>query len=102
MVVGAFILYAGETNAFDDAVQILLVKMAQDISFALDPVRARGRAESDEGRAARKRRPFPRAYEKAPLPYQSLDIEGHILEVNDAWLESPWLWTGRGRRALYW
>ncbi len=25
-------------------------------------------------------------YEKAPLPYQSLDIKGNILEVNEAWL----------------
>jgi len=29
---------------------------------------------------------FRALYEKAPLPYQSLDIEGNILEVNEAWL----------------
>jgi diguanylate cyclase (GGDEF)-like protein/PAS domain S-box-containing protein len=29
---------------------------------------------------------FRELYEKAPLPYQSLDIEGKILEVNEAWL----------------
>jgi len=85
-VVGAFILYAGETNVFDDSVQILLIKMAQDISFALtlfareEERRAMELALRDsEGR-------FRDLYEKAPLPYQSLDIECNILEVNDAWL----------------
>jgi len=29
---------------------------------------------------------FRELYEKAPLPYQSLDIEANILEVNEAWL----------------
>jgi diguanylate cyclase (GGDEF)-like protein/PAS domain S-box-containing protein len=29
---------------------------------------------------------FRALYEKAPLPYQSLDIEANILEVNEAWL----------------
>lgn len=30
---------------------------------------------------------FQALFEKAPLPYQSLDAEGHILDVNQAWLE---------------
>ncbi len=29
---------------------------------------------------------FRELYVKAPLPYQSLDIEAHILDINDAWL----------------
>jgi diguanylate cyclase (GGDEF)-like protein/PAS domain S-box-containing protein len=29
---------------------------------------------------------FRELYEKAPLPYQSLDIEANILDVNEAWL----------------
>ena len=36
VVVGAFNLYAGETNAFDEDVRNLLVEMATDISYALD------------------------------------------------------------------
>ena len=36
VVVGAFNLYAGEVNAFDDAACELLAEMAIDISFALD------------------------------------------------------------------
>ncbi|CCQ75343.1 PAS domain S-box protein [Magnetospira sp. QH-2] len=30
---------------------------------------------------------FRRLYEQAPLPYQSLNAEGRIIEVNDAWLK---------------
>jgi PAS domain S-box-containing protein/putative nucleotidyltransferase with HDIG domain len=35
-VIGAFTLYSGATNAFDEAARGLLVEMAQDISFALE------------------------------------------------------------------
>ncbi len=36
VVIGAFVLYAGEANAFDEAARNLLIEMASDISFALD------------------------------------------------------------------
>ena len=36
VVIGAFNLYAGEANAFDEAERNLLVEMAMDISYALD------------------------------------------------------------------
>ena len=36
VVIGAFTLYAGVANAFDEEAQNLLVEMAMDISFALD------------------------------------------------------------------
>jgi len=36
IVIGAFTLYSGEINAFDEAARDLLVEMATDISFALD------------------------------------------------------------------
>jgi diguanylate cyclase (GGDEF)-like protein/PAS domain S-box-containing protein len=36
VVIGAFVLYAGEENSFDEAARNLLVEMAMDISFALD------------------------------------------------------------------
>lgn len=36
VVIGAFVLYAGEANSFDEAARNLLVEMAMDISFALD------------------------------------------------------------------
>ena len=36
VTVGAFILYSGTTNAFDESAQKLLIGMAMDISYALD------------------------------------------------------------------
>lgn len=36
VVIGAFTLYAGEVNAFDEPARNLLVEMARDISFALE------------------------------------------------------------------
>jgi len=36
VAIGAFMLYSGKANAFDEAVRKLLVEMARDISFALD------------------------------------------------------------------
>ncbi len=85
-VVGAFILYAGETNAFDEAVQILLIKMAQDISFALTLFAREEERRAMERALRESESRFRELYEKAPLAYQSLDVEGNILEVNDAWL----------------
>ena len=85
-VVGAFILYAGETNAFDEAVQMLLIKMAQDISFALTLFAREEERRAMENALRESESRFRELYEKAPLAYQSLDVEGNILEVNDAWL----------------
>ncbi len=36
LVIGAFILYSGEANAFDEPARNLLIEMSLDISFALD------------------------------------------------------------------
>jgi PAS domain S-box-containing protein len=40
---------------------------------------------------------FRKLFEKAPLAYQSLDLVGNILEVNDTWLE---LFGGYGREEI--
>jgi len=48
VVTGAFVLYSGEVNAFDESARDLLVEMAMDISYALDHLdfqAARNRAE---------------------------------------------------------
>ncbi|ANJ66985.1 hypothetical protein A9404_05955 [Halothiobacillus diazotrophicus] len=49
-IIGAFMLYSEETNAFDDAAQQLLIEMSADISFALDNFerdKQRERAEAE-------------------------------------------------------
>lgn len=43
--------------------------------------------ESAHQRLERSERYFRQLFERAPLAYQSLDIDGNILEVNDAWLD---------------
>jgi diguanylate cyclase (GGDEF)-like protein/PAS domain S-box-containing protein len=42
-VVGAFTLYSGEVNSFDESARNLLIEMATDISFALDNFQLRSR-----------------------------------------------------------
>ena len=45
VVVGAFTLYSGEVNSFDESARNLLVEMATDISFALDNFQHKSRHE---------------------------------------------------------
>jgi diguanylate cyclase (GGDEF)-like protein len=55
VVTGAFVLYADEANAFDDAARDLLVEMSMDINFALDNFRralAQRQAEAEIERLA--------------------------------------------------
>jgi diguanylate cyclase (GGDEF)-like protein/PAS domain S-box-containing protein len=87
VAVGAFMLMAGEVDAFDEAVRNLLVEMAQDISFALGSFAKEAQRRQIEATLRESERRFRDLYEKAPLAYQSLDAAGNILEVNDAWLE---------------
>jgi len=86
-VVGALILYAGEVDAFDEAVRNLLVEMAVDISFALTSFAKEAERRNMEIALRASESRFRDLYEKAPLAYQSLDIEGNILEVNETWLK---------------
>ena len=87
VVVGAFMLQAGEVDAFDEAIRNLLVEMAQDISFALTAFAKEAQRRQIEATLRESERRFRDLYEKAPLAYQSLDVAGNILDVNDAWLE---------------
>ena len=48
VVVGAFNLYAGQADAFDEAARELLVEMAADISFALDNFAGEARRKAAE------------------------------------------------------
>lgn len=86
VAVGAFMLMAGEVGAFDEAIRNLLVEMAQDISFALGSFAKEAQRRQIEATLRESERRFRDLYEKAPLAYQSLDVAGNILEVNDAWL----------------
>jgi diguanylate cyclase (GGDEF)-like protein/PAS domain S-box-containing protein len=86
VAVGVFVLLAGEANAFDEAVRNLLVEMALDISYALSAFAKEAERRQMEVALRESESRFRNLYEKAPLAYQSLDVEGRILEVNEAWL----------------
>jgi diguanylate cyclase (GGDEF)-like protein/PAS domain S-box-containing protein len=53
MVIGAFTLYSGEVNAFDESARNLLVEMATDISFALDNFQLKSRHKLAEEEISR-------------------------------------------------
>jgi GAF domain-containing protein len=49
-VVGAFTIYSGEADAFDDEIRKLLLEMASDISFALDGFARETARQESQGR----------------------------------------------------
>ena len=69
-IIGSFALYAGETNAFDEAARNLLLEMAMDIDFALDNYALQ--AERNQAEAALREREADLAQFKSTLDY-SLD-----------------------------
>ncbi len=87
VIIGTFALISGEINAFDEAVRNLLTEMANDISFALNAFDREAERQRIQAALRESESRFRDLYEKAPLAYQSLDIEGNILEVNNAWLK---------------
>lgn len=87
VVVGVLLLYSAEVHAFDEAVRHLLIEMAMDISFALSSFAQEAARKHMEAALRASESRFRDLYENAPLPYQSLDVSGNILEVNEAWLE---------------
>ena len=99
IVIGAFTLYSGETNAFDEAARDLLVEMATDISFALD---------NFAGESQRKRAEEEIEFKNAILQTQQetsldailvVDENGQIISCNqqfiDLWRLPPQLVSAR-------
>jgi diguanylate cyclase (GGDEF)-like protein/PAS domain S-box-containing protein len=83
VAIGAFTLYAGGANAFDEAARNLLVEMAMDISYALDRfvlAAERKRADADLRIAAT-------AFESQES-MMITDAKGVILRVNRAFTDS--------------
>ena len=87
VAVGAFTLYAGEANAFDEAARNLLLEMAMDIGFALDNF-AR---EAESKRAAEalqlSEQHFRAYFDRAMVGMVSTSPRKEWLEVNDALCE---------------
>ncbi len=87
VAVGAFTLYAGEANAFDEAARNLLLEMAMDISFALDNYLR----EAESRRAAEalqlSEQHFRAYFDRAMVGMVSTSPGKEWLEVNDALCE---------------
>lgn len=87
VAVGAFTLYAGEANAFDEAARNLLVEMALDISFALDNfVREAERLRAAEALQLSEQH-FRAYFDRAMVGMTATSPKMDWLEVNEALCE---------------
>ena len=79
-VVGAFVLYTAEPDAFDDAARKLLLEMAIDISYALD----RFELEAERVQAAAQRKLAAEVFEQSSEGIVITDAARNIVLVNHA------------------
>ncbi len=86
-VIGAFIIYAGEVNAFDEKSRNLLVEMASDIDYALknfdrEAARALNRAQREQ--TERQLQLAAKVFEHGSEAIIITDSENRIVRVNRA------------------
>ncbi len=87
-VVGAFVLFSGEINAFDEVVRGLLVNMALDVSYALDHFFRESERSKAEAALRESEARFRDLFECNPLPIFALDKETlRFITVNQATIE---------------
>jgi len=86
IVIGAFSLYADETNAFDEAVTNLLLEMAMDIDHALNSFQREARREQAERALRASEQRLRTVIETEPECIKLLDSDGRLLEMNPAGL----------------
>ena len=87
IAVGAFILYAGEANAFDNAARNLLVEMASNISYAMDNfVREAEISEAIE-KLRLSEKHFRAYFDRATVGMAATSAHKEWLEVNDTMCE---------------
>jgi diguanylate cyclase (GGDEF)-like protein/PAS domain S-box-containing protein len=81
-----WVVYSDKDGAFQEEILRLLDEIAVNLGFAVGNIEHEmARRDAEQALKDNERR-FRSMYENAPLPYQSLDIEGNILEVNSMWL----------------
>ncbi len=86
-VVGAFTLYAGVTNAFDERTRNMLVEMASNISFALDNFTRESLRRSAEDALARESNRNMVFLRNASDGIHILDADGNVIEVSDSFCQ---------------
>ncbi len=99
VVIGAFTLYAGETNFFDEAARDLLVEMAMDTSFALDNFARESQRKRTEEEIFLKNMILKTQQETSLDAILVVDEHGQIISYNQKFIElwrlSPQLVSGR-------
>jgi len=81
-------VYSELPAAFGCDMTKLLCRMADNIGFALDNLDREAKRRQAVIAMRESEQRFRDLFEKAPLPYHSLDMEGHILDVNEKWAKS--------------
>ncbi len=84
---GAFNLYAGEEDFFDDDELRLLAELAMDISFASDVSRQEAERRQAEQSLRASERQFANSFENATIGMALVSPDGHWLKVNRALCE---------------
>ncbi len=92
VVIGAFSLYAGEVNAFDEAVRALLTEMSADIGYALDNLAH----EAERRRAEESLRKLSLAVEQSPNSIVITGLDANIEYVNEGFIKA----TGYSREEV--
>ena len=99
IVIGAFTLYSGEINAFDEAARDLLVEMATDISFALDNFARDAQRKRTQQELIFKNTILQTQQETSLDALLVVDENGQIISYNqqfiDLWRLSPQLVSAR-------
>lgn len=86
IVIGVFCLYANKTAAFDEEVRDLLVKMAWDISFALDNFDRDMKRKEAESSLQKSEQFLRTVIETEPECVKVIDPEGRLINMNAAGL----------------
>ena len=86
VAIGVFTLYTGETNAFDESTQQLLIEMAMDISFALDRFNSDAERKRAEEALRLSEEHLRIIIETEPECVKIVGKSGKLLEMNPAGL----------------
>lgn len=87
VAVGAFVIYSGEVNAFDEAARNLLVEMAMDISFAMDNYVRVAESERSAEALQLSEQHFRAYFDRAMVGMTATSPQMDWLEVNPALCE---------------
>jgi len=81
-IVGAFSLYVGEVNAFDEATCGLLKEMVMEVDYALDAYDLQAQRKQDVQALEDSEKQFRSLFELANDGIFLLDLEGNLIDIN--------------------